>query len=98
MVSDGREFFEVDHLVEIWGKPSCSYCFRTKAMSEKLGLNYIYYQLDEDFTSEEFLEKFPTAKTNFASGPDVKIFPQVVLDGKYIGGYMDYRNFLNETL
>ena len=53
-------------------------------MTEQFDLNYTYYQLDEDFTREEFLEKFPGAKT----------FPQVVVDGKHVGDCSDYRIFL----
>ena len=73
-------------LVEIWGKRNCPYCNKTKQMSQKSGLNYIYHQLDEDFTKEEFLEKFPDAKT----------FPQIIVDGKSIGGFTDFRDLLKE--
>ena len=71
-------------LVEIWGKRNCPYCNKTKQMSQKSGLNYIYHQLDEDFTKEEFLERFPDAKT----------FPQILVDDKYIGGFTDFRDLL----
>ena len=82
--SNGRDFFELEHIVEIWGKPACPYCEKAKALSRQEGLNYVYHQLDEDFTIEELKEKFPNAKT----------FPQITVDGKYIGGYMDYRIFI----
>ena len=82
--SNGREFFELDHLVQIWGKASCPFCEKAKFMTKQFGLDYIYHQLDEDFTREEFLERFPDAKT----------FPQIIVDDKYIGGYDDYRIFL----
>ena len=81
---DGREFFELDHLVQIWGKSSCPFCEKAKALSRTFELDYIYHQLDEDFTREEFLERFPDAKT----------FPQIVVDGKYIGGFSEYRIFI----
>jgi glutaredoxin len=71
-------------LVEIWGKSSCPYCKRAKQMSKKHGLNYVYHQLDEDFTREEFLEKFPDAKT----------YPQITVAGDYVGGYTEFRNML----
>lgn len=82
--SDGREFFELDHLVEIWGKSHCPFCEKAKALTRQEGLNYIYHQLDEDFTIEELKEQFPTAKT----------FPQILVDGKYIGGFQEYRIFI----
>ena len=71
-------------LVEIWGKRNCPYCNKTKQMSQKFGLNYIYHQLDEDFTKEEFLERFPDAKT----------FPQILVDDKHVGGFTDFRKLL----
>ena len=71
-------------LVEIWGKRNCPYCNRAKQTSKKFGLNYIYHQLDEDFTKEEFLEKFPDAKS----------YPQIIVDGKLVGGYMDFLTLL----
>ena len=84
LFSNGRDFFELDHLVEIWGKSACLFCDKAKALSRQEGLNYIYHQLDEDFTIEELKEKFPDAKT----------FPQIVVDGKYIGGFSEYRIFI----
>ena len=84
LFSNGRDFFELDHLVEIWGKEGCHYCNMAKALSKQEGLNYIYHQLDEDFTIEELKERFPDAKT----------FPQILVDDKYIGGFSEYRIFL----
>ena len=49
-------------------------------MTVQFDLNYTYYQLDEDFTREEFLEKFPDAKS----------YPQIIVDGKLVGGYMEF--------
>jgi len=78
------EFFDLDHLIEIWGKRGCHYCNMAQSLSKQEGLEYIYYQLDDDYAREQLLEKFPDAKT----------FPQIVVDGNHIGGYMEYRTFL----
>ncbi len=43
---------------------------------EHEGLNHIVYQLDEDYTREEFYEKFGEGST----------FPQLVLDDIHLGG------------
>ena len=79
-----EDFFEVKHSIKIWGKPHCPYCDRAKALCNKDDLDYTYYQLNEDYTKEFLLQLFPTAKT----------FPQITVDNKYIGGYMDLRTFL----
>ena len=37
------------------------------------------YMIDVDYTREEFEEKFPEART----------FPQITMDGEYIGGFTE---------
>jgi len=64
-------------MIEIYGKPQCPYCDRAKALCEQNDYEYIYNQLDVDFTREELMEQFPTART----------FPQITVDGVNIGGY-----------
>ena len=38
------------------------------------------FMLDEDFSREEFMNKFPTART----------FPQILIDGRLVGGYTEF--------
>ena len=86
--SNKQGVLDLDNLVEIWGRPGCSYCERAKQICKKFGLNYIYHQLDEDFTKEELLERFPDAKT----------YPQIIVDGEYIGGHDDFVKYKNSVL
>ena len=86
--SNKQGALDLDNLVEIWGRPGCSYCERAKQICKKFGLNYIYHQLDEDFTREELLERFPDAKT----------YPQIIVDGEYIGGHDDFVKYKNSVL
>ena len=64
-------------MIEIYGKPQCPYCDRAKALCEQNDYEFIYNQLDVDFTREELMTQFPTART----------FPQITVDGVNIGGY-----------
>ena len=66
-------------MVTIYGKPSCAYCVMAKTLCEQKGVEYEYLTLQEDYTTEEFFEKFPTART----------FPQITMDGDAIGGYTE---------
>ena len=83
-------------IVEIYGKPMCPYCDKAKMLCEMRKLEYKYFMLNEDFTKEELLEKFPTART----------FPQIqfVIDGTttYVGGFQElpiqYCPFCGEQL
>ena len=63
-------------MVTIYGKPSCGYCVMAKSLCEQKGVEYEYLTIQEDYTTEEFFEKFPTART----------FPQITMDGEAIGG------------
>lgn len=74
-------------MIEIYGKPACPFCEQAKALCETRGLKYTYYQLGEQFTREELLEQFPTAKT----------YPQIRVNRSSIGGYTELRTYLEET-
>jgi glutaredoxin 3 len=63
--------------IKIYSKHNCIFCDKAKMRLAKY--NPTVLMLDEDFTREEFFKLFPNAKT----------FPQIVMDGKSVGGYMD---------
>ena len=71
--------------IQIYSKTNCIYCTKALRLAEKVDSSYeehTYdkYMLDTDFTREQLLEKFPTAKT----------FPQITIDGISIGGYEEF--------
>ena len=67
--------------VEIYSKPACPFCVQAQK-----GYEYTYKMLDEDFTREELMEKFPTART----------FPQIVVDGASIGGFTEFKTLVEK--
>ena len=76
--------------IEIYSKTNCVYCDKAVHISQQIiqetsEHSYDKYMLDEDFTREELLEKFPHART----------FPQIVIDGENIGGYSNFLNYLS---
>jgi len=70
-------------MIEIFGKTQCPYCDKAKALCERKGYDYVYKSLGEDFTREEMMEAFPTART----------FPQIRIDGEAIGGYDNFADW-----
>jgi len=72
-------------MIEIYGKFFCSYCEQAKALCESRNKEYVYKELNRDFTRDELLEIFPGAKT----------FPQVKIDGIAIGGFTELKEHLN---
>jgi glutaredoxin 3 len=50
------------------------------------GMGYTELKLNEDFTRENLLEMYPSARS----------FPVIVVDGFNIGGYTELNKMLNE--
>lgn len=72
--------------IEIYSKNNCTYCEQTKQILRMHGKDFIEYKLDEDYTRDILVSKFPEAKT----------YPVVVLDGFHIGGFEQLKRHLTE--
>ena len=66
-------------MIEIWSKPNCEFCDKAEMLCKMKSLEYKKYMLDVDYTREDFVNKFPEART----------FPQITMDGNYIGGFTE---------
>lgn len=73
--------------VVIWSKPDCPYCSRAKNVLRSNNVQFTEKMLNRDFTREQLLETYPTARS----------FPVIALDGFYIGGYTQLVEKLNEV-
>ena len=65
--------------ITIYSKPNCPFCDKSKALVKGLGLTYEEKMFGKDFNSPEELYE--------AVGKQVRTMPQVLTDGKLIGGY-----------
>ena len=70
----------------VYSKEGCDYCERIKTVLRLTGCTFVVYNLEEDFTREEFIAEFGEGST----------FPQVSCDGKKIGGSIETVKFLRE--
>ena len=76
--------------IQIFGRDGCGYCDAAISISKSYVErnhclhNYVYKKLDKDFTRDEFIEKFSGVST----------FPQVIVNGKNIGGYTELKQYL----
>ena len=68
--------------VEIYSKTNCGYCDKAKIKLQKYSPRI--HMLDQDYTREEFFEKFPNAKT----------FPQIIINNKHVGGYHELEKWI----
>tara|TARA_B100001142_G_scaffold316296_1_gene355931 strand:- start:9698 stop:9931 length:234 start_codon:yes stop_codon:yes gene_type:complete len=73
-------------MFRIYGKEGCGSCQKLIMVMELLGKEYDYLILGDDFTEDEFEEKFPN-KT---------LLPQVEHDGTYIGNGNETVQYLKE--
>ena len=72
--------------VEVWTKKNCPYCTRAKSLLTTHNVSFSEKMLDVNFTREQLVETYPTAKS----------YPVIVVDGFYIGGYTQLATKLNE--
>jgi glutaredoxin len=71
----------------VYSKYNCPFCYKVKKVLELTGSNFVVYNLEEDFTKEEFYSEFGEGST----------FPQVICDNQKIGGCTDTVKFLKEN-
>ena len=71
----------------VYSKESCPYCEKIKQVLDLTKTSYVVYNLNEDFDRDSFYGEFGQGST----------FPQVVVDGKKLGGCVDTIEFLREN-
>ena len=71
----------------VYSKDGCPYCDKIKQVMDLTKLSYVVYNLNEDFDRDSFYSEFGQGST----------FPQVLVDGKKIGGCVDTIKYLREN-
>lgn len=71
----------------IYSKTGCPFCTKLEQVMKLCKLDHTIHLLGVDFTREEFYSKFGEGST----------FPQVILDGRNLGGCQDTIQYINEN-
>jgi glutaredoxin len=71
---------------KIYSKDGCSYCEHIKKLMNTLGLDFVVYNLGENFSKDDFYYEFGEGST----------FPQVVVNDQNLGGCKETIKFLQE--
>ena len=71
----------------VYTKEGCAYCEKVKEVLQLTESKFVVYNLDEHFDKDSFYGEFGQGST----------FPQVVVDGKKLGGCVDTVQFLKEN-
>ena len=70
----------------VYTKDGCPYCDKVKQVLKLTESKYVVYNLDQHFDKDSFYGEFGQGST----------FPQVVCDGKKLGGCVETIKFLRE--
>ena len=70
----------------VFSKDGCPYCEKIKEVLELTNCKFVVYTLGEQFDRDAFYGEFGEGST----------FPQVVVDGKKLGGCVDTIQYLKE--
>ena len=70
----------------VFSKDGCPYCTKIQEVLDLAGLSYVTYKLGKDFDRKSFYGEFGEGST----------FPQVVVNGKKLGGCTDTVKYLQE--
>ena len=60
---------------------------KTRLVMERFAYDKVKQILDKDFTRDDFLKKFPNART----------FPQIIINKKHVGGYAELKRWLEQN-
>ena len=70
----------------VFSKKGCPHCEKVKKILELTSSKFVVYNLGEHFNEKAFIDEFGYGTT----------FPQVVCDGKKLGGTVETVEFLRE--
>ncbi len=70
----------------VYTKQGCPYCDKIKQVLDLTKTSYVVYNLGEQFDKKSFYDEFGEGST----------FPQVLVDGKKLGGCIDTIEYLKE--
>ena len=70
--------------VVVWSKYNCTSCDQAKLLLGQREIAFEERKIGDGYTKEELLEEIPTARS----------VPQIIIDGKIIGGFSELKAFL----
>lgn len=73
--------------IVVYSKPNCPYCVKAKRLLTQMELSFTERVVGVDATREQLLEDAPNART----------VPQIIIDGKVIGGYDQLASYIETT-
>lgn len=72
--------------VEIYGASWCQPCQKSKQLCEEKGLDYTFKDVTQDLNARKEVEQ--------RLGKKIDTVPQIFVDGQYVGGADEFRNYV----
>lgn len=72
----------------LWSKYHCPHCDQAKILLKMRGIEFEERKIGDGWTKEELLEEIPHART----------VPQILIDGKLIGGFTELKEYFKEAV
>lgn len=74
-------------LTTVWSKDNCPYCDQAKTLLTQRRIQFEEKKIGHGYTKEQLLEEVPTARS----------VPQIIINGKSIGGFIELKRYIEET-
>lgn len=68
----------------VWSKYHCPFCDQAKSLLIQKGIDFEEKKIGDGYTKEDLLQAVPNART----------VPQIFLDEKLIGGFVELKQYL----
>jgi glutaredoxin len=75
------------NLVQIWSQENCPGCLAAKNLADSCGINYEILTINSIETKQKFFDNCKGARS----------VPQIIVDGMWIGGLQEFKNYLLST-
>lgn len=84
---------------EIYTKSNCGYCVKAKQLLTTKNIAYVENIISPGFGETELLEhqRYVSKEQLLDKAPQARTVPQIWLNGHYIGGYTELKEFFDKT-
>ena len=84
-----QENIQTTNMAIVWSKDQCTFCDQAKQLLKLKGYEYEERNISSGKWSKEQL---------FELVPNARAVPQIFIDGNYIGGFTELRQYLQEAV
>jgi glutaredoxin len=69
----------------VWSKENCAFCVKAKQLLKSKGIEFEERVIGSAWTKEQLLQQVPDART----------VPQIIIEGKLVGGFIELQKYFS---